>query len=73
MHQSNTIYVKSIYRFTKYFIFYTSGNIPCNLLAGDVEFDVQSDDILLHEQQVSRIIANTGARFGTETIIQLYR
>ena len=51
---------------TKYFIFYTSGNIPCNLLAGDVEFDVQSDDILLHEQQVSRIISNAGALIGIE-------
>ena len=55
MHQGNTMYVKSIYSFTKYFIFYTSGNIPCNLLAGDVEFDVQSNDILLHEQSVSQI------------------
>ena len=49
---------------TKYFIFYTSGNIPCNLLAGDVEFDVQSNDILLYEQQVSRIIVNACVVFG---------
>ena len=68
MHQCNTIpdmcKTKPIYSFTKYFTFYTSGNIPCNLLAGDVEFDVQSDDILLHEQQVSRIISNAGALIG---------
>ena len=66
MHQSNTIYVKSIYCFTKYFIFYTSGNIPCNLLAGDVEFDVQSNDILFYEQQVSCMLFNVGRLFGIE-------
>ena len=59
--------VKPIYSFTRYFIFYTSGNIPCNLLAGNVEFDVQSNDILLYEQQVSRIIVDAGDLFGIET------
>ena len=56
--------VKPIYSFTRYVIFYTSGNIPCNLLAGNVKFDVQSNDILLYEQQVSHIILNAGELSG---------
>ena len=63
--------VKPIYSFTRYFIFYTSGNIPCNLLAGDVEFDVQSNDILLYEQQVSRTIFEAGPLIGTETFLTI--
>jgi hypothetical protein len=44
---------------TNFLIVLLTGNLPWNILAGHVQLDVQSYDLLLHEQQVcSRILTN---------------